>query len=81
MAKFSWREFVADRLTALPPEELMRIGKELGLIEAQDQAELALGAVEKLLLRRAAAQHKEAHLVTAVYTSLGLEPPLPGKLP
>jgi hypothetical protein len=56
MAKFSWREFVADRLTALPPEELMRIGKELGLIEAQDQveivAELLVAPEPKIAVRR-----------------------------
>jgi hypothetical protein len=81
MAKFSWREFIVDRLTALPPEELLRIGTQLGLIEAVEHSVRAPGEVYKLLLRRATAQHKEALLVTAVYRSLGQEPPPADKLP
>ena len=75
MRNFSWREFVVDRLLSLPPEELRRIGIESGLIGLEDPETAAQSEVAALLMRRAAAQHREQVLVAAVYRTLGLEVP------
>ena len=53
--KLSWREFIIDKLLSLPPEELHRIGAEVGLIQAGEV--VAPGEVATLLLRRAASKH------------------------
>jgi hypothetical protein len=71
--KLSWRELIIDKLLSLPPEELHRIGAEVGLIQAGEV--VAPGEVATLLLRRAASKHMEDELVTAVSRSLSLEAP------
>jgi hypothetical protein len=73
MAKFSWREFVVDKLESLPPEELHRIGVTLGLIGTDE--ELAPGELSTQLMRRAGAGQKARPLVDAVYRRLGLDVP------
>jgi hypothetical protein len=71
--KLSWREFIIDKLLSLPPDELHRIGAELGLIQAGEP--VAPGEVANVLLRRAASKHKEEELVKAVSRSLSREAP------
>jgi hypothetical protein len=71
--KLSWREFISDKLLSLPPDELHRIGMELGLIQAGEP--VAPGEVASLLLRRAASKHIEEELVAAVSRSLNREAP------
>lgn len=71
MPKFSWREFVVDKLLSLRPEELHRIGTELRLIHAGEPYPRTPGELGTLLLHRAAADQKEEMLVPAVYRTLG----------
>jgi hypothetical protein len=73
MPKFSWREFTADKLLSLPPEELHRIGMDIGLIQTGES--VVPSEVATLLLRRAASKHKEDELVAAVSRSLSREAP------
>ena len=73
LPKLSWREFIIDKLLSLPPEELRRIGTEVGLIQAGER--VAPGEVATLLLRRAASKQKEEELVAAVSRCLSLDAP------